>query len=128
MGNYIIGVVLLLYLFLSGLIFTLSPIIITFLLVLILIFFLEPEEVIANRKYIIDAENVSEVKGVFSKKKLSIPVMNISGQSIDKGVLGRILNYGDVVVSSHTISIKIKGMRNPERVYNKIESLLSSKR
>jgi membrane protein YdbS with pleckstrin-like domain len=128
MGNYIIGVVLLLYFFLSGLMFTVSTIITTFFLVLILIFFLEPEGIIANRKYIIDAENISEIKGVFTKKKLSIPVISVTGQSIDKGVIGRLLNYGDVVVSSHTINIKIKGMRNPERVYKKIETLLSNKR
>jgi membrane protein YdbS with pleckstrin-like domain len=127
-GNYIIGIVLLLYLFLSGLIFTVSKVITIVLLVLILIFFLEPEEVILNRLYVIDAENISEIRGVFTKKKISIPIMSISSQSIDNDILGELMNYGDVVVSSHTANIKIKGLRNPERVYKKIESLLSNKR
>ena len=128
MGNYIVGIVLLLYLFLSGLIFTVSKIITIVLLVLIFIFFLEPEEVILNRIYVIDAENISEVRGIFTKKKISIPIISISSQSIDNDVLGELMNYGDVVVSSHTANIKIKGLRNPERVYKKIESLLSKKR
>jgi uncharacterized membrane protein YdbT with pleckstrin-like domain len=61
------------------------------------------------------------VEGIFSKKKLSIPYDQIAGITVSKSVLGRILKFGDVKISGFKDEILMKGMRNPDKLHQKIQ-------
>ena len=120
-GNYILGISLLSYLFFSGLAVSLPSIVTFFFIVLILMFFLEPECVLFYRTYYIKEGNVSEVKGVLSKKQTAIPFTSISHTELKKGIVGKLLDFGDVVIKSHTGEITLNGLKHPEKVLKLIE-------
>jgi membrane protein YdbS with pleckstrin-like domain len=62
---------------------------------------------------------------LFSKKETLIPYSNVTKVDLRKPFVGRLLNYGDIeVVSSSATKIVIKGIRNPERVYQEISKRL----
>jgi len=119
--NYIIGIGLLFYLVLSGAILTLSLIWIYFFIALILIFFLEPEGILVYRYYLIEPDSVSEVKGILIKKKIAIPYRSIADERLKKGIIGRMLNFGDIIITGFKNEINFKGVKNPEKVYKMIE-------
>jgi len=91
------------------------------LIVLIFLFFLEPELEIVYHTYLIEEDCISRVDGVLSKKKISIPFQSIADQRLEKGLMGRLLDFGNVIVSGFKDEIKIKGIRKPEKVYKLIE-------
>ena len=66
------------------------------------------------------------IEGIFSKKKLSIPYDQITGITVSKSVLGRILKFGDVKISGFKDEILMKGMRNPEMLHQKIQEKIKS--
>jgi len=119
--NYIIGIGLLFYLVFSGAISMLSPIWIYFFIALTLIFFLEPEGILVYKYYLIEPDNISEVKGILTKKKMSIPYRSIADERLKKGIIGRMLNFGDIIITGFKNEINIKGVKNPEKVYKMIE-------
>ena len=123
--NYILGVFLLLYLFLSGATLRLSQIFTVFFIMLILIFFIEPESVIEYHSYFLDPDNITEVKGILAKTQVSIPYRSISGERLRKSFVGRIFNYGSIIITSPNNEINIKGIRDPEKLYRMIEEKLT---
>ena len=128
--NYIIGFGLILYLLFTDAIIILPTSLTTIFILLISIFFLEPEGVIVYSDYFIKEENLVEIKGIFSKKKIAIPYKSISNILVDKSVLGRILNFGDIQVNTMSAvnnSISLKGIKHPEKILNLIEKFIESK-
>lgn len=121
MSNYLLGISLLLLIFITNLIVNLPGIISYLFLVIAILLFLEPEGTIVHKGYRLDSDHVSEIKGVFIKSRTDIPYRAIVDHRLKKGVIGRFLNYGDVVISGPKIEIKMRGIRSPERIYKEIE-------
>lgn len=126
--NYVIGLFLFSYLLLSVVTISLSQTLTIFFVLLILLFFLEPESIIAYYTYFMDPDNITEIKGVLTKKQVSIPYRSISGQRLSKSFVGRIFNYGNIIVTSTNNQINIKGIRDPEKLYRMIEEKLDKYR
>ena len=128
--NYLIGIALLFYLFFTDAIIILPPILTYVFILLISIFFLEPEAVIFYSNYHIKEENLVEIKGVLTKKRIAIPYKSISNTLVNKGILGRIFKFGDIRVTSTSgreNSIVLKGIKHPEKALNLIEKFIESK-
>jgi len=84
--------------------------------------FLEPEYKRVEKYYLIEEKNIIMEKGIFSKKRISIPYDQVADVSISKSILGRIFKFGDVVVTGVKNQIEMKGMRNPDNLYEKIKA------
>ncbi len=121
--NYLIGFGLLAYLFFSDAILILSPELTVFFLILISVFFIEPEFIIAYSYYELKNENVLQVKGYLAKSKITIPYSSISNIVVKRGVIGRILGFGDLIVNSFSGGNKInfQGIKHPETILSIIE-------
>ena len=123
--NYVVGIILLLYIFLSGAIFTLDLALSFFFIGLIFIFFLEPEAVLSYRSYAVKEDSVTEIRGYLTKKIITIPYPSISKIVMNKSIIGRILGFGDIVVNSFsgTENIILRGMKHPEKILKIIETM-----
>jgi uncharacterized membrane protein YdbT with pleckstrin-like domain len=127
--NYLLALLLLFFIFFIkslNLSYSIQTISLFVALPLIAILISEPEFERTYRYYLLEEENVTMVEGVLSKKKLSIPYDQIAGTTISKSVLGRILKFGDVKISGFKDEIVMKGMRNPDAVYQKIQEKIKS--
>jgi membrane protein YdbS with pleckstrin-like domain len=123
--NYVIGLFLLSYLLLSVVTIRLSQTLTIFFVLLILLFFIEPETIILYYTYFMDPDNITEVKGILTKTQISIPYRNISGERLRKSFVGRIFNYGNIIITSSNSEINIRGIRDPEKLYRMIEEKLN---
>jgi len=126
--NYVIGLFLLSYLLLSVVTIRLSQTLTIFFVLLILLFFIEPETIILYYAYFMDPDNITEVKGVLTKTQISIPYRSISGERLRKSFVGRIFNYGNIIITSPNNQINIRGIRDPEKLYRMIEEKLNKYR
>ena len=126
MGNYFLGISLLFLTYVANSTLNLPTIIDYFLLMIAMLLFLEPEGIILYRSYRLDSDHISEIKGVFVKRITAIPYRAIADQRLKKGIIGRILNYGDVIVTGSKAQINMKGIRRPERIYEEIEKKLAN--
>jgi len=124
-GNYLLGIILLFFTLIVNLTMQPPMIIIYFLISIALIFFLEPEGIILYKSYRLGSDHISEIKGVFAKRITAIPYRAVADQRLKKGIIGRILNYGDVVITGSKTQIRMKGIRRPERIYEEIEKELA---
>ncbi len=123
--NYILGTFLLLYLFLSGVMTSLPQTLNILFITLILLFFLEPESIITYYAYFIDPDNITEIKGILTKTQISIPYRSISSERLRKSFVGKIFNYGNIIITSPNTEINVRGIRNPEKLYKMIEEKLT---
>ncbi|MBU5688488.1 MAG: PH domain-containing protein [Candidatus Aenigmarchaeota archaeon] len=88
----------------------------------VLVALLYPEIKIVYSSYIITSDNVIEVKGIITKERTVIPFSSISHVIMKKGLIGTILNFGDIIVTSfNDLVIVLEGINNPERVSEEIE-------
>jgi membrane protein YdbS with pleckstrin-like domain len=71
--------------------------------------------------YEIDDAGVKENFTIFSKRETFIPYYNITNVELKKSFIGRLLNYGNVEVISPQTKIILIGIKDPERIYNKIK-------
>ncbi|MDI6825586.1 MAG: PH domain-containing protein [Candidatus Aenigmarchaeota archaeon] len=124
--NYSLGIVLFLYLFLSGIVLVVPPLITLFFIFLICLLFIEPEALILYRTFFLDPEGVVEVKGILTKRKNAIPYQNISSEKLVKGIIGRIFNFGNIIIAGYKNEIRINGVTNPEKIYRIIEEKLNA--
>jgi len=77
------------------------------------------------RVYSVTHSEIIKEEGIIRKKKFSIPIQNVADVKMEKGIVGRIFNFGDVVVTGMKDTIKIKGVKNPENLYHLIKSRAS---
>jgi len=91
---------------------------IIFLLLLLPVGFMIEEPTIEQwiRQYIVTNDEVIKVEGVLRKRRIVIPYQSVAEVILQKSVLGRIFNYGNVIVSGFKQEIKMKGIRNPDEV------------
>jgi uncharacterized membrane protein YdbT with pleckstrin-like domain len=98
-----------------------------FSLILAIILYIEVK--IAYSSYIITKENVIEIKGIIAKEKKVIPFSSISHVKMKKSILGVLLNFGDIIVTSFTDEvIVIEGLSNPEKISEFIERGIEQKK
>ena len=92
-------------------------------LILIVGLFEYPEWQIIMTSYEIDSKGLTKIEGIVRKKRTSIPYSKISSIEMSKGILGRLLGFGNVRISSFGKGeIVFEKIRNPERIYKKIKS------
>lgn len=79
------------------------------------------------RKYVLTNNEVIKREGIFRKKELIMPYSVVAGVTVEKGVVGRIFDYGTVHISAFgkMEDIDMKGMRNPEEISRIIKHRIS---
>jgi uncharacterized membrane protein YdbT with pleckstrin-like domain len=85
----------------------------------------EPEAEIFLRQYLITNAEVIRIEGIISKKTFSIPYQSVADIRVIKGAIGRIFNFGDVMVKGIKEDIIFKGVRNPEVIGKVIENKIA---
>jgi uncharacterized membrane protein YdbT with pleckstrin-like domain len=97
-----------------------------FSLILAVILYIEVKIIYST--YIITGENVIEIKGIIAKEKRVIPFSSISHVKMKKGIVGVLLNFGDVIVTSFTDEvIVLEGISGPEKISELIERRIKQK-
>jgi len=96
------------------------------IIVLIIIFaiFLLIDEIIYKRLYTyeIGKTGIMEKFKFISKKEKFISYQNTTEVNLTKSFIDRILNIGDIEVISTNAKIVIRGVKNPEKIYQEIVS------
>jgi len=77
--------------------------------------------------YVIKENEVEKRWGIIRKKSVSIPYSSITDIKLEKGFWGRIFNYGNLVVSSQTDKIVLKGIKQPEKILEEIKKRVEKK-
>jgi membrane protein YdbS with pleckstrin-like domain len=80
------------------------------------------------RSYVITNTDVVRVEGILRKRRTIIPYQSVSNVTVYKGILGRILNFGDVNVIGFDAEINIKGVRDPDTFYRIINNKIARMR
>jgi membrane protein YdbS with pleckstrin-like domain len=88
----------------------------------------EPILIGLKRQYVIGEDEITQIDGILRKKKFVLPYQGIADVRVNKGILGRILNYGDVEVVGFKESIDMKGMAYPDEIHGILQSKLSRQR
>jgi membrane protein YdbS with pleckstrin-like domain len=99
-----------------------------FFAILTLISYLIQEPIFekAVRQYYVSDSEIIKVEGIITKKRIVIPYQNVADIKLNQGLIARIFNYGDIVISGFRESIVMKGIRNPYPLYNKIKEKVSA--
>ncbi|MFH0711210.1 MAG: PH domain-containing protein [Candidatus Aenigmatarchaeota archaeon] len=76
------------------------------------------------RHYIVTNNEVIKVEGILRKKRISVPYQSVADVRVEKGIVGRIFNFGTVHVAGvgRGADITMKGMRDPDTVYRVIKN------
>lgn len=98
------------------------------LLLLAIFLLMEPEVERVYREYHVLEEGVLKIEGFIAKKRVLIPYQGIADIVMKKGILGKILGFGDVIVNGFKRRIVIKGIRNVEEVYEDIKEKMERNR
>lgn len=77
------------------------------------------------RQYIVTNNETIKVEGILTKKRLIIPHQSVSDIRVEKSILGRIFNFGNVNVVGYKNEIKMKGIKEPDVVYRIIENKIA---
>jgi len=85
------------------------------------------------RKYVVTNHEVTRIEGLLSKNSISIPYQSVADIRVEQGIVGRILNFGNVIVtgvvrsekSGDVEAIAMKGVRYPNEVYRVIQSKIN---
>lgn len=125
LGNYLLSIAILIFILIADLTIQIPKIIDYFLLIIILLCFLEPEGVILHTSYKLESDCVSEINGFFVKRQTAVPYRNIADERLRKGIIGRLFDFGDIMVSGSQTQIKMRGIRSPEKIYKEIEKKLT---
>lgn len=91
----------------------------------ILILLFEPEAERVLRNYLITNSEIAKIEGIIVKKRMAMPYQGVADVRVVKGVLGRIFNFGTIVVKGIKGDIIIKGMKEPEVIYRIIENKIA---
>ena len=99
-----------------------SQVIFLFFFSIALILLLEPESEKLVREYVITENEIKKIEGIISKKEVSIPYQSVADVTLLKSWVGRIFNFGDVFVKGVKGNIRIKGIKEPEKILRIIEN------
>lgn len=137
LGNYIIAgliiILLLLLYFIFDMTFTLFPTTqgeLVSTLILLGVFGIasamieQPEWERFRTRFIVTMNEVMEYKGILSKERVILPYATVADIRVEKSVMGRILNYGTLSVSSFKAGsdMVMKGIGSPEKIHVMIQN------
>lgn len=77
------------------------------------------------RYYVITNNEIILREGILKKNMVIIPHHSISNVDVYKGMVGRILNFGDVIVVGFRNKVVMRGIREPEVFYRIINNKIS---
>lgn len=86
-------------------------------------------DLLANR-YTLDDEEVTEVYGLIKKDTRVTKLVHIRRVSVEIGIMGRILGYGDVLyytAGSGGVDVRLKDIPNPEALAQEADDLAKKK-
>jgi uncharacterized membrane protein YdbT with pleckstrin-like domain len=98
------------------------------MLLIMVVLFEEPEVERLLRYYTITNTEVTKIEGILRKKKYAIPYQSVADVTLNKSIIGRIFNFGTIDVIGFKEGIKMKGMKNPDEIYNMIKQRIGSSR
>ena len=138
MTNYLIFVLLVVFALLVwqrfSLNFTLSPQtnaelfydLIIFAFLLVAVYLLEEADMERMlRHYFVTNNEVIKIEGIIRKKRISIPYQSVADVRVNKGVVGRMFNFGDVEITGMKENINMKGMKKPDEIYDAIQKKIA---
>ncbi|MHA1872853.1 MAG: PH domain-containing protein [Candidatus Heimdallarchaeaceae archaeon] len=123
-GSYTLGLAILIVLILANMFSNINALVNIFFILLISLFFLEGEYFIWYRTFFVEKDKVSRIKGIFEKDRTMIPLESVAHTEMKKSVLGRMLGFGDVVITPFSGTgneIILRGIRNPDEILKDIE-------
>lgn len=84
----------------------------------------QPEWVRFGKSFIVTMNEVIEQKGILNKHRIILPYATVADIRIEKTVLGRILGYGTLSVSSFKAGsdMVMHGVRHPEKIHIMIQN------
>jgi uncharacterized membrane protein YdbT with pleckstrin-like domain len=96
--------------------------------ILVLISYLIQEPIFERivRQYYVSDNEVTKVEGIITKKRVVIPYQNVADIKLNQGLVARIFNYGDIVISGFKETIIMKGIKNPYPLYERIKEKVST--
>jgi membrane protein YdbS with pleckstrin-like domain len=137
-NNYLLVALVLFFFLLSwsrfGLVFTLSPggfeevwktVVVSGFAVVVVFLIKEPVIERWFRYYVITNNEVILTEGILRKNRIIIPYQSISNVDVYKGIIGRILDFGDVSVVGFKNQIIMRGVSEPELFYRIINNKIS---
>lgn len=87
----------------------------------------EPEIEKTMRKYIVTNHELLLIEGILRKHRVAIPYNGVSDVQVNKGIIGRMLDFGNVEIQGFKTTVVMKGVREPETVYNIIKNKIAHK-
>jgi membrane protein YdbS with pleckstrin-like domain len=78
------------------------------------------------RQYYVSDNEITKVEGIITKKRVVIPYQNVADIKLNQGLVARIFNYGDIIISGFKESIVVKGIKNPYPLYKQIKEKVSA--
>lgn len=102
-----------------------SSLLFIFFLAIILILIEEPLIKRILYTFIITKSEVLKIEGIFRKRQISIPFQSIADIRVDKSLVGRIFNFGDVIVTGFKESIVMFGLNKPDELYKILQHKVS---
>lgn len=80
----------------------------------------------ATHKYIVGENTVAIKVGVLSEKVQYIPYRQVERVELDEGILGRIFNFGNLIVDTGEDNVVLRGLKGPQRVQKVIMERIGS--
>jgi hypothetical protein len=128
-GNYALALLLVIFLLLLLPLFEFSAVVSDLIILgiglLALSLAIEPEAEIAVRKYLITNAEVVKIEGIISKKTFSMPYQSVADLRVHKSAVGRLLNFGNVIVKGMKEDILLRGVREPNVIGKVIENKIA---
>ena len=137
LGNYIVAALVVIFLVMSYFIFRptftilpkslgemISTLVILGVLGIAASLFEQPEWARFRTKFIITMNEVIKHEGILNKERVILPYATVADIRVEKGIIGRIFNYGNLSVSSFKAGsdMVMKGIRKPEKVHVMIQN------
>lgn len=123
-GSYTLGLAILIVLILANMLSNINALVNIFFILLISLFFLEGEYFICYRTFFVEKDKISRIKGIFEKDRTMIPLESVAHTEMKKSVLGRMLGFGNVVVTPFSGAgdqIILRGIKKPDEILKDIE-------
>lgn len=88
------------------------------------VFVEQPEWERFRTKFFVTMNEVIKQQGILTKERVILPYATVADIRIEKSIIGRLLNYGTLSVSSFKTGsdMVMKGIRNPEKIHVMIQN------
>jgi membrane protein YdbS with pleckstrin-like domain len=97
-----------------------------FIFLLVAVYLLEEADMERMlRHYFVTNNEVIKIEGIIRKKRISIPYQSVADVRVNKGVVGRLFNFGDVEITGMKENINMRGMKRPDEIYNAIQNKIA---